>query len=235
MLFAQPVLTVGQAAGIDDPLTFYAGGRGGVLGTSAWEQVQSAFAFFPPEVVQAAWGSVTAWGSPQAMAEHYANGLAAFGSEVFPADAGGRFATLGYKVAESITPLGHPLFVGWRSMTLPDRGDEAAAIVMMVLRELRGDVHIQDIAASGLGPAEAEVVVRGVEGIPLHGWKPPYPNPDDHRAAVEAATLRTTERMRGFYESALSTDEWTSFSDAVAELSAALREATADNDQSGDP
>jgi hypothetical protein len=158
------------------------------------------------------------------MSEHYATGLASFGSEVYPAEAAETFARLGRRVAESVTPLGMPLFVGWRAVKVPAAYREAAAVAMMTLRELRGDIHVQDIAAAGIGPAEAEIVVRGADRIPLHGWQPPYPNPDDHRAAVEAATRQTTLRMRRIYEEALSETEWQSFLEAVTELSAAVRD-----------
>lgn len=224
MLFAEPVLAVGRDAGIDDAITFYAGGRGGVLGTSEWQQVHSAFGFFPPEVVQGAWGAVTAWGEPLAMAKHYADGLAAFGSAVFPTDAAKTFADLGRQVADSVTPLGYALFGGWRSMTVPPEDRAAAAVMMMTLRELRGDIHLQDIAAAGIEPVEAEIVVRGADGIPLHGWQPPYPNPDDHRSQVEDATAQTSERMRRIYEAALTETEWQSFSDAVSTLTDAQRD-----------
>lgn len=226
MLFAEPVLAVGRSAGIDDALTFYAGGRGGVLDTPAWQQVQSAFGFFPPEVVRHAWEAVNSWGSPVAMGKHYAEGLAAFGQETFPSEPAELFSALAKKVADSVTPLGYPLFTGWRSMMRSTPGSDAAAIALMTLRELRGDIHLQDIAAAGIDPLEAEVVVRGVDGVPLHGWQPPYPNPDDHRERVERATAHTTQRMRSIYEAALNQAEWRSFADSVASLSAALRDST---------
>ncbi len=228
MLFAEPVLESGRAVGVDDALTFYAGGRGGVLGTSSWEQVHSAFAFFPPEIVQGAWETVTAWGDPGAMAGHYADGLTAFSNAVFPAEAAATFATVGQKVIDSITPLGYPLFVGWRAMERPSEVSSAAGIVMMTLRELRGDLHIQDIAAAGISPLEAEVVARGLDGISLHGWQPPYPDPDAHRSKVTAATAHTTSRMRSIYQATLAEHEWQSFTEALAVLASALRQSTTD-------
>ena len=74
MLFAEPVLAQGRVANIDDTLMFYAGGRGGVLGNVPWQQVQSAFGFFPAEIVRNAWHQVTSWGEPLEMAGHYRRG-----------------------------------------------------------------------------------------------------------------------------------------------------------------
>lgn len=221
MLFAEPVLARGRVAGIDDPLTFYAGGRGGVLGNVPWQQVQSAFGFFPAEVVLNAWQRVTSWGEPLEMAGHYATGLADFGRSVFPADVARTFADLGAVVADSVTPLGYPLFAGWKAMHKPGDGPGAAAVVMMTLRELRGDLHVQDIAAAGIAPIEAEVVVRGLDGLALHGWQPPYPDPEMHRDAVLRATAQTTTRMRCIYQRALPGGQWADFDAAAQELSAA--------------
>ncbi|MGB3733690.1 MAG: hypothetical protein WA964_01945 [Ilumatobacter sp.] len=222
MLFAEPVLAQGRVANIDDALVFYAGGRGGVLGNVPWQQVQSAFGFFPAEIVRNAWHQVTSWGEPLEMAGHFAKGLADFGRSVFPADAAQIFADLGNVVADSVTPLGYALFSGWRAMPRPDDGSGAAAIVMMTLRELRGDIHVQDIAAAGIRPIEAEVVVRGLDGIALHGWSPPYPDPNVYREAVAQATAQTTARMQHIYETALLDHQWTEFVAATRELSAAI-------------
>lgn len=223
MLFADPVLSRGRDAGIDDALMFYAGGRGGVLGHVPWQQVQSAFGFFPAEIVRDTWHRVTSWGDPLAMSGLYRDGLAEFGRTAFPQDAAQVFAELGTVVADSVTPFGYPLFAGWRTLTRPNDGSGAAAIVMMTLRELRGDIHLQDIAASGIQPLEAEAVVRGLDGIALHGWTPPYPDPDDHREAVTEATTQTDARMTRIYNGALNGDQWVEFADATEALAAALR------------
>lgn len=222
MLFAEPVLAAGRAVGIDDALMFYAGGRGGVLGNVPWQQVQSAFGFFPAEIVRHTWQQVTSWGEPLDMAGHYASGLADFARSVFPARAARVVADLGTIVTDRVTPLGYPLFCGWRALPRPDDGPGAAAMVMMTLRELRGDVHVQDVAAAGIRPVEAEVVVRGLDGIAVHGWQPPYPDPDAHRDAVARATDHTTTRMRDVYQAALQGDQWSEFAAATQELAEAV-------------
>lgn len=227
MLFAEPTLAEGHVAGIEDALAFYAGGRGGVLGNVPWHQVQSAFGFFPADIVRTTWQQVTSWGDPLDMAGHYANGLADFGRATFPTDAARTFADVGTIVADTVTPLGYPLFTGWRAVPKPDDGPGAAAVVMMTLRELRGDIHVQDIAAAGIDPVEAEVVVRGLDGIALHGWQPPYPDPDTHRDAVAQATDRTTTRMLRIYEAALSDSQWAEFEAATRLLSDAVAAASA--------
>ena len=84
-------------------------------------------------------------------------------------------------------------------MPRPDDPQGAAALVVMALRELRGDIHIQCVAAEGLHPLEAEIVTRGVDGAELHGWPPPFPDPDRSRARVVAAEAATSARMQAAY------------------------------------
>ena len=219
MLFAEPVTKAGFAVGVSDSSVFYGGGRGGVLGAVPWQQAQSAFAFFPPEVVRSTWAKVLDWGDPLTMACHYAAGLVAFGRATFDEAAAGTVVEIGELVSASVVPMGLPLFVGWRSMAR--RGDAAgdAALCVMTLRELRGDVHVQDVAAIGLHPLEAQLVAHGTEGAALHGWQPPYPDAAPHVAALRAASGRTSERMASMYRSALTARQWSEFADAVAHLS----------------
>jgi hypothetical protein len=95
--------------------------------------------------------------------------------------------------------MGQSLFAGWQAMTRPADPQGAAAVVVMALRELRGDTHIQCIAAEGLLPVEAEIVTRGVPGAELHGWPTPYPDPEPLRERVAAAERATSARMQRAY------------------------------------
>lgn len=218
MLFSEPVTAVGTAIDVADALIFYAGGRGGVLGAVPWQQIQSAFTFFPAEVVSSAWSQVLEWGDPPTMSTHYAKGLAECGRTKFSDTAASTVAELGEIVCKNVVPMGYPLFTGWRAMKRP--GDPAgdAALAIMTLRELRGDIHIQDLAAANIHPLSAEVVNRGPDGVVLHGWQPPYPDPDLHAASVHAATDTTSQRMTTMYDNALSPLQWSDFSNAVTRL-----------------
>ena len=218
MLFAEPVVAIGLEAGISDALVFYAGGRGGVLGSTSWEQIQSAFGFFPADIVRSTWNQVLEWGNPPEMASHYANGLSEAGRASIEADAAATIAELGAIVNQSVTPMGFALFSGWRAMPRPGDPSGDAALEIMTLRELRGDIHLQDLAAAEIQPVEAEIVVRGTDGMWLHGWQPPYPDPASHRDAVAAATETTSARMHRIYDEALSDAQWDEFAGAVASL-----------------
>ncbi len=218
MLFAEPVTAVGAAVDIPNALVFYAGGRGGVLGAVPWPQIQSAFAFFPSDIVSSTWDQVLDWGDPPTMSKHYAQGLSAYARGTFSDEASATIVELSDIVCEMVVPMGYPLFTGWSAMARPGDSAGDAALAIMTLRELRGDIHIQDIAAAGIHPLDAEVVARGSEGVALHGWQPPYPDPAKHESAVRAATNTTSERMTAIYASALTAQQWSAFADAVDQV-----------------
>lgn len=92
-----------------------------------------------------------------------------------------------------------------------------AALAIMTLRELRGDIHVQDIAAADPS-ARCRSGPRGSDGVVLHGWQPPYPDPLEHKSAVDAATHTTSERMTAIYDNALTPQQWSEFSDAVTRV-----------------
>lgn len=218
MLFAEAVTAVGTAVDVPNALVFYAGGRGGVLGAVPWQQIQSAFAFFPAEIVSSTWDQVLDWGDPPTMSNHYAQGLSEYARTTFSEEASATIVELGDLVCGGVVPMGYPLFTGWRAMARPGDSGGDAALAIMALRELRGDIHIQDIAAAGIHPLDAEVVARGSDGVVLHGWQPPYPDPALHVSAVRAATDTTSERMTTIYDNVLTSQQWSEFSDAVSKV-----------------
>lgn len=108
-------------------------------------------------------------------------------------------ARIGRTVVDSVTPLGMALFAGWREMPVPSDPQGAAVVTVMALRELRGDIHVQSVAASGLTQLQAELATRGDTGAQLHGWQPPYPDPAPHAAVMAGAQAATSRRMAAIY------------------------------------
>ena len=145
------------------------------------------------------WPSVRAFGRPSTIAGVFAEAMAAAARVRWDRDAAEVVARHGATIVDGVVPLGRSLFAGWQAMARPTDPQGAAAIVVMALRELRGDTHIQCIAAEGLLPLEAEIVTRGVPGAELHGWPAPYPDPERFRDRVEAAERATSERMQRAY------------------------------------
>lgn len=219
-LFHSATLDTGAAEGFDNPIALYAGGRAGVLGDVQAHQVRSAFCFFNPAVVDAVWEQVLAAGSPSAFADVYARGIAEAARMRFTdEDASATVARVGGALADAVQPMGYALFTGWRAMCTATDAKGAAGQVIMALRELRFDVHIQALAGQGLAPLEAEMVTRGPDGARLHGWAEPYPDPAPYVERVAAAEAETSARMRRFYDQ-LPTEDVAAFVQAVATLAA---------------
>ncbi len=182
----------GEAVGLDFA-SFYGLGRGGVLGDVDADVVISAFAFFEPGIVRGLWDGARTKMTPAEGAERYAAACADWGRDhLASVDGLDELATLLAKVSQAASPVGAPLFAGWRAMPLPDDAPGRAMQLMHVLRELRGGLHICAVLAAGLTPAEA-LMVGNPDSMPLFGWSEPYPDPEPHRSAhaeAEAATNR---------------------------------------------
>lgn len=219
LFFDEVTLAIAAEEGIDDVVVLYAAGRAGVMGDVTASQVRVTFGFFDPESVAEVWATVTADHRPSEVAPVFARAMAAAARARWDADAAAVVARVGWAVADAAEPLACPLFAGWRDQARPDDPAGSAALAVTTLRELRGDIHVQSVAAAGLHPLEAEMVSRGVPGAQLHGWKEPYPDPAAFTERVAAADAETSRRMQAHY-GRISADELTSFVDAVDRLDA---------------
>lgn len=192
--FAPEVRAVGAAAGIEDRFALYAGGRGGVIGDPTGDVVAATFAFFPPRVVIGKYRIATAVSTPREVADVYAAGLARWAEATFGEDDGWtRLAGLARRVAEGVHAMGLCLFAGWRAMPRPEHPAADMAQALHVLRELRGDLHVQAVVASGMTPLEAIVGKDGPERARELFYPEPYPDAAalaGRREAVELLTDR---------------------------------------------
>lgn len=218
LFFDEVAIKHGASLGVDNYLVFYGAGRAGVMGDVGVEQISSAFAYFAPGLVGMMWSGMDPAVPPSAVAKVFAESMSVAARERWDERAAATVNRIGRKVADHVTPLGLPLFAGWRAMAAPADELGAAAITITTLRELRGDIHIQSVAATGIGPMEADLATRGEEGAKLHGWSPPYPDVSEHAAAIAAAQATTSERMGRIYAAAISAAELDELDDAVAHL-----------------
>ena len=164
-------------------------GRAGVLGDVPVEVVVAAEAFFPPEVVRAAWEEGRALVEPHQAALFYA-GLCADHARRRFADSpdNARLVALLEQCVDAAPYAGLPLFVGWRALPRPDDVPGRLGLLLNCLREHRGSVHAAAVAAVGLGPLEAIVAgTHGEDNARFFEWPEPYPSPDEHRARWDAA------------------------------------------------
>lgn len=69
----------------------------------------------------------------------------------------------------AVAPTQGLAYSGWRRMPLADDAAARALQVMFVLRELRGDIHLNALTISGIEPIEAHMLNKGHEYATMFG------------------------------------------------------------------
>ncbi|MCW2605313.1 MAG: hypothetical protein JWO60_6 [Frankiales bacterium] len=177
--------------------SWYHLGRGGVLGDGLADAVVAAFGFFPPALQRKAWDKGRAVMEPTVVAGHYAQACADWGVRAL--DPAPRLVELLTRVTDAASPMGLPVFAGWRTLAktvaAPDAG--RLALALQVAREHRGGAHLVAVAAHGVEPLQAVMSGRyGAANAEFFGWPQPWPDPAvaaDAMASAEAMTDRIVE------------------------------------------
>lgn len=190
----------GETIGLDF-FGYYALGRGGVLGDVDGGTVADAFYFFNPELVATVWDAAKAKHDPREVAAHYADACAKWGSEQLSGvDGLEEFNKLAERIAQDAEPTpSSSLFEGWREMPLPDDAAGRAAVhCILVLRELRGNAHVEAVKRVGLEPRQA-VAVNSPHMYQLFGWTDEMPDAEPVKAkAAEAEDITDDLVASGF-------------------------------------
>ncbi|MEV4221048.1 hypothetical protein [Nonomuraea sp. NPDC049725] len=206
------------------PRELYFRGRCGVLGECDADVVVSVAVFFPAEHVADNWNGGRKMPVEQAV-DLYAEACRQWGRRKLGGYAGcARIAELLEPVVEHASPVGAPLFAGWRAVPLADDAPARATQLMHVVRELRGALHANAVVAAGLhpldatlaaahdgtpfGPAAGEVIAR------FFTWPEPYDTPGPDLIARRAAVEDVTDDLMAPVFSVLNSDE----SDELIEL-----------------
>jgi len=215
---------IGKAAGYPDGFAFYMAGRGGVLGDVDADVVYAAFAFFDRGVVRKMWERGVAVEGARKAGSRYAGAADAWGKAHLAAfKSAVRFNELAEKVVQSVDPCGLSLFAGLRSEPLP--ADPVARTYRLVtyLRELRGCLHINAVAAEGMSGYEAVLASEnGAFFAKIHGYQEPHPDVTHLAAARQRAEEATSRLMTQVYERALSGEERAEFARLTEELKASV-------------
>ena len=197
-----------MAAGYQNPFAGYVAGRGGVLGEATGATVASVFTVFEPNFVNACWEEGVAVCGAAGAAKIYWNQVADFGRKYLTgAEGTARIAQLGEKVIAETSPLGLPMYAGYRSMPLADDAAARALQVMFVLRELRGDVHFKALSLSDITPVEAHMLHGGRDYTMMFGWAEPFADGADKKERYAEVERTTNRRMTEILGAALDDDE----------------------------
>ena len=151
---------------------FYGLGRGGVLGDVDFDRVFDAFTFFSPSAMDMLWSKSREKADPVQIAGAHLLAAYAFADDTFGAiDAGvlAKFASAAFKVLGAV-PIGrHALVDGYRTFDVPSSPVHAAYLGAILLRELRGGVHIEAVHEVGISAAEA-AYLQDPFIFKLHGY-----------------------------------------------------------------
>ncbi|MEU1728057.1 hypothetical protein [Nonomuraea sp. NPDC005692] len=206
------------------PRELYFRGRCGVLGECHADVVTSVAVFFPAAHVQESWNGGRKMPVEQAV-ELYTEACRQWGRRKFGGHDGcARIAELLEPVVAQASPVGAPLFAGWRAVPLPDDAPARAVQLMHVLRELRGGLHANAVLAAGLHPLEATLAAvhdttpfgyaDGVTIARFFTWPEPYATPGPEVVARRAQVEETTDDLMAPVFSVLRDSE----SDELIEL-----------------
>ncbi len=209
---------------------FYGLGRGGTLGDVDVEVVIGAFHFFHPRHLERMWTEAKTKADPVQISKDYLKAAYSFADRTFGAidpsvlDA---FAKAAFKVAASVEGGRHLLVDGYKKFDAPVNPVHAAYLGAILMRELRGCVHIDAVDEMGLAPVEA-VYLQDVNLFKMHGYEDdeiPEVTPELAAKKDEAEVL--TSSLVARYFDVLDDRERQSLADGARVMFEALAEPVA--------
>jgi hypothetical protein len=218
--FAPETLQRGKDAGLDG-FRFYFLGRGGVLGDVEAGVIRAAFGYFEPGLVEKIWSSAKAIMAPRDAARLYISCAHDLGRRTFATvDGLDGFVDAATTVINAVEGTSLPLFEAVRCEPVPEDAPAAAMHQAMVLRELRGSVHLLANTACGLESRHAHGIKRPTE-FKLFGYESEIVVTDDDRAKWLRAEQLTDEILVPAYDR-LSPDQAQAFTAGTDAMHAAL-------------
>ncbi len=204
---------------------FYGLGRGGTLGDVDVDVVQDAFTFFHPRAIGRLWSDARAKADPVAVAANYLQAAYEFADRTFGAvdpDVLTNYAVAAHKVASSVESGKHHLVDGYKQYDVPTNPVHAAYFGTILMRELRGCVHIDAVHQVGLSVAEA-CYLQDPSVFQMHGFvedETPVVTPESQAKKLRAEAL--TSQMMAECFGVLSDAERQHLADGTAAMYEAL-------------
>jgi Helix-turn-helix family len=184
----------GAARGMPTSMAAYAVGRFGALGDVPPDNVVGAAFFWHPDLIHELWAEGRAVIEPCAGARVWADICAEWGeTRLGDFDGAARLGEILELVVNAASPLGAPLFVGWRDLVTAPSGAGRTFQLAQAMRELRFSRHCVAVQAAGVSPLEAILSGAAPGAAKMFGWPEPYPDVmdlADSREKIEAHTDR---------------------------------------------
>lgn len=197
--FDPATVAFGKEHGLDG-FRFYLIGRGGVLGDVEPEVVSAAFGYFEPGLVAKLWNSSKEVVAPREAARLYISQAHEFGRRHFSSIADlDRFTAAATTVIDAVEGASLPLFAALRAEPVPTDTPGAAIHQAMVLRELRGSVHLLALVANGLATSVAHAI-RRPDDVKMFGHADSPEVSDADRAAWDRAEAMTDALLVPAYD-----------------------------------
>jgi hypothetical protein len=204
---------------------FYGLGRAGVLGDVDTASVVDAFTFFDPSLIDYFWTSAKTKADPVAIASAHVEAAYEFADRTFggvDADLLAHFGAAARHVIEA-QPRGICALVdGYREFPAPSDPVHAAYLGTILLRELRGGLHIGAVKDADLDIVAA-CYLQGPEVFALHGYKEddaPVVT-DELRAKKRRAEELTNAAMASAF-AAIDDEQRASLAEGAAQMFSAL-------------
>ncbi len=198
--FHPDTVATGKEAGLDG-FRFYFLGRGGVLGDVEPDVIHAAFGYFHVGLIDKVWNSAKERMAPRDAARLYLEcghrlGRAKF-AEIDGLDG---FVEAATQVIGAVEGASLPLFAGVRAEPVPDDTAAAAMHQAMVLREMRGSMHLLALTACGVASPVAHAIKRPGD-VAMFGYDEVPQVTDDDRANWHRAEELTDELLAPAYAS----------------------------------
>jgi len=163
--------------------------------------VHGAFGYFHPDLIAKMWTSASERVAPRDAARLYHRCAHDLGrAELADVDGLEGFVDAATQIIGAVEGASLPLFTAMRAEPVPEDAPAAAMHQAMVLRELRGSVHLLALVAQGLDSAKAHAIKRPDDVI-VFGYETAPDVTDEDRATWQRAEDLTDELLVPAYGS----------------------------------
>ena len=208
---------------------FYGLGRGGVLGDVDSATVTKAFTFFHPAAVERFW-SARQKADPVETAQQYLEAAYGYADRTFgaiPVAVLANYAAASHKVAGAVESGHHQLVDGYKRYRVPDNPVHAAYLGAILMRELRGCVHIDAVDEAGMSVEEA-CYLSDPENFKRHGYTDAdVPDVDSETSLRRAKAEMATSAAMADYFAVLSDEERQQLCDGALAMFDAIKSPVA--------